>query len=65
MLSPKTGEVLAMVSYPDYDNQLFIDGLSITKAREYGLVPIPRSKRRKRKQKPRTRPTFRRARAIR
>ena len=39
MLSPKTGEVFSLVSYPDYDNQLFIDGLSILKAREYGLVP--------------------------
>lgn len=37
MLSPKTGEVYAMVSYPNYDNQLFIDGLSELKAKEYGL----------------------------
>ena len=43
MLSPKTGEVLAMVSYPNYDNQLFIDGLSILKAKEYGLGEEPGS----------------------
>jgi penicillin-binding protein 2 len=41
MMSPKTGEVFALVSYPTYDNQLFIDGLSTLKAREYGLVPDP------------------------
>ncbi len=41
MLSPKTGEVNALVSYPNYDNQLFIDGLSELKAREYGLVDSP------------------------
>jgi penicillin-binding protein 2 len=37
MMSPKTGEVFALVSYPTYDNQLFIDGLSALKAKEYGL----------------------------
>jgi penicillin-binding protein 2 len=47
MLSPKTGEVFALVSYPNYDNQLFIDGLSTLKAREYGLVPDPELEKRK------------------
>jgi penicillin-binding protein 2 len=28
MMDARNGEVLAMVSYPDYDNQLFIQGLS-------------------------------------
>jgi penicillin-binding protein 2 len=41
MLSPKTGEIFSMVSYPHYDNQLFIDGLSVTKAKEYGLGLTP------------------------
>jgi penicillin-binding protein 2 len=31
----RTGEVLAMVSYPFYDNQLFIDGISVRKFNEY------------------------------
>jgi len=34
-LDPRTGEVLAMVSYPLYDNQLFVDGISERKYREY------------------------------
>ncbi|HYI25706.1 MAG TPA: penicillin-binding transpeptidase domain-containing protein, partial [Thermomicrobiales bacterium] len=32
---PRTGEVLAMVSYPYYDNQLFITGISARKWGEY------------------------------
>ncbi len=32
---PRTGEVLAMVSYPYYDNQLFINGISSRKWGEY------------------------------
>lgn len=47
MLSPKTGEVFAQVSYPNYDNQLFIDGLSVLKAREYGLSPDPEEERKR------------------
>lgn len=34
-LDPRTGEVLAMVSYPHYDNQLFVDGISQRKYQEY------------------------------
>lgn len=34
-LDPRTGEVLAMVSYPYYDNSLFVTGLSSRKWREY------------------------------
>nr|MBA3415138.1 hypothetical protein [Chloroflexia bacterium] len=34
-LDPRTGEVLAMVSYPLYDNQLFVDGISQRKYLEY------------------------------
>jgi penicillin-binding protein 2 len=34
-LDPRTGEVLAMVSYPHYDNQLFVDGISQRKYLEY------------------------------
>jgi penicillin-binding protein 2 len=34
-LNPRTGEVLAMVSYPHYDNQLFVDGISQRKYDEY------------------------------
>jgi penicillin-binding protein 2 len=32
---PRTGEVLAMVSYPYYDNQLFVSGISSLKWDEY------------------------------
>ena len=32
---PRTGEILAMVSYPYYDNQLFVTGLSSRKFKEY------------------------------
>jgi penicillin-binding protein 2 len=34
-LNPNNGEVLAMVSYPHYDNQLFVDGISEAKWQEY------------------------------
>ncbi|MBA2246917.1 MAG: penicillin-binding protein 2 [Chloroflexia bacterium] len=34
-LDPRTGEILAMVSYPYYDNQLFVTGLSSRKFKEY------------------------------
>lgn len=34
-LDPRSGEVLAMVSYPYYDNSLFITGLSSLKLAEY------------------------------
>ncbi len=34
-LDPRTGEVLAMVSFPHYDNQLFVDGISQRKYQEY------------------------------
>jgi penicillin-binding protein 2 len=47
MMSPKTGEVFALVSYPNYDNQLFIDGLSVLKAREYGLGIDPEEERKR------------------
>lgn len=35
VMEPGTGEVLAMVSYPHYDNQLFVDGISQRKYEEY------------------------------
>ena len=34
-IDPRNGEVLAMVSYPHYDNQLFVDGISQRKYDEY------------------------------
>ncbi len=34
-IDPRTGEVLAMVSFPHYDNQLFVDGISQRKYQEY------------------------------
>jgi penicillin-binding protein 2 len=34
-LDPRTGEVLAMISFPHYDNQLFVDGISQRKYQEY------------------------------
>jgi penicillin-binding protein 2 len=34
-IDPRNGEVLAMVSYPHYDNQLFVDGISDRKYKEY------------------------------
>jgi penicillin-binding protein 2 len=34
-IDPRSGEVLALVSYPLYDNQLFVDGISQRKYQEY------------------------------
>lgn len=34
-IDPRNGEVLAMVSYPHFDNQLFVDGISQRKYDEY------------------------------
>jgi penicillin-binding protein 2 len=34
-LDPRNGEVLALVSFPHYDNQLFVDGISQRKYQEY------------------------------
>jgi penicillin-binding protein 2 len=34
-IDPRNGEVLAMVSYPHFDNQLFVDGISTRKDNEY------------------------------
>ncbi|MDQ3413038.1 MAG: penicillin-binding transpeptidase domain-containing protein, partial [Chloroflexota bacterium] len=34
-IDPRSGEVLAMVSYPHYDNQLFVNGISQRKYDEY------------------------------
>lgn len=34
-IDPRSGEVLAMVSLPHYDNQLFVDGISERKYEEY------------------------------
>jgi len=41
-LDPRSGEVLAMVSFPHYDNQLFVDGISQRKYREYTDEDGPR-----------------------
>jgi penicillin-binding protein 2 len=35
VLDPRNGEVHALVSYPTYDNQLFVDGISYRKFEEY------------------------------
>ena len=35
VMNVKTGEVLAMASYPDYEPQLFVDGISNEKYKEY------------------------------
>lgn len=35
VLNVKTGEVIAMVSYPDFEPQLFVDGISTEKWQEY------------------------------
>lgn len=35
VLDPRSGQVLAMVSWPQYDNQLFVDGISQRKFDEY------------------------------
>ncbi len=34
-MDPRTGEILALVSFPHYDNQLFVDGISQRKYQEY------------------------------
>ncbi|MGH2558990.1 MAG: penicillin-binding protein 2 [Thermomicrobiales bacterium] len=34
-LDPRTGEVLAMVSFPTYDNRLFLEGISARKYKAY------------------------------
>jgi penicillin-binding protein 2 len=34
-IDPRTGEVLALVSYPNYDNRLFLEGISQRKFDEY------------------------------
>lgn len=39
VLDPRNGEVLALVSYPTYDNQLFVDGISFRKFDEYNKDP--------------------------
>ncbi|MEA2582324.1 MAG: penicillin-binding protein 2 [Thermomicrobiales bacterium] len=38
-LDPRNGEVLALVSYPTYDNQLFVDGISFRKYESYDKDP--------------------------
>lgn len=35
VMNVKTGEVLAMASYPDFEPQLFVDGISLSKYNEY------------------------------
>lgn len=35
VLNVKTGEVISMVSYPDFESQLFVDGISTEKWNEY------------------------------
>ena len=35
VMNVKTGEILAMASYPDYEPQLFVDGISNEKYKEY------------------------------
>ena len=35
VMNVKTGEVLSMASYPDFEPQLFVDGISIEKYNEY------------------------------
>jgi penicillin-binding protein 2 len=39
VLDPRNGEVQALVSYPSYDNQLFVDGISYRKFEEYDKDP--------------------------
>ncbi|MBE5806059.1 MAG: penicillin-binding protein 2 [Clostridiales bacterium] len=38
VMNVKTGEILAMASYPDYEPQLFVDGISNEKYEEYNKV---------------------------
>ncbi len=35
VVNVKTGEIIALVSYPDYEPQLFVDGISVDKWNEY------------------------------
>ena len=35
VMNVKTGEVLALASYPDYEPQLFVDGISMTQLKKY------------------------------
>ncbi|MGD9713298.1 MAG: penicillin-binding protein 2, partial [Thermomicrobiales bacterium] len=39
VLDPNTGEVLALASYPTYDNQLFVEGISTRKYQELEKDP--------------------------
>ena len=34
-MNTKTGEILALASYPDYEPQLFVNGISTEKYNEY------------------------------
>ena len=38
VMNVKTGEILAMASYPDYEPQLFVNGISNEKYQEYNAV---------------------------
>ena len=38
VMNVKTGEILAMASYPDYEPQLFVNGISTEKYKEYNDV---------------------------
>lgn len=38
VMNVKTGEILAMASYPDYEPQLFVNGISSEKYKEYNEV---------------------------
>jgi penicillin-binding protein 2 len=38
-IDPRDGSVLAMVSYPHYDNQLFVDGISERQYKQYTYIP--------------------------
>ena len=38
VMNVKTGEILAMASYPDYEPQLFVDGISSEKYSEYQKI---------------------------
>ena len=39
VMNVKTGEILAMASYPDYDPSLFIDGISVSDWNNYNTNP--------------------------
>ena len=38
VMNTKTGELLALASYPDYEPQLFVNGISVDKYQEYNNV---------------------------